>query len=56
MGVLLTVGKSDAIDQEAIVEEMADCLGQALSTDRSELKNYHIRRALQYRVILSDRQ
>jgi hypothetical protein len=55
MGVLLTVGRSDRIEREAVVEEMEDCLEQALSADCRELKNYHIRRALQYRVILSER-
>jgi|GEM_PF-2656133 len=56
MGVLLAVERSSSSDREALVEQMESCLDRALSTDCSKLKNYHIRRALQYRVILTDRQ
>lgn len=52
----MTVTRPELLDQTALVEQVQDCLDQALATDDQELKNYHIRRALQYWVILVDQQ
>jgi hypothetical protein len=52
----MTVTRSESLDRAALGEQVQDCLDQALVADDQELKNYHIRRALQYWVILTDPQ
>lgn len=54
--LLMTIKQPSPIDQKASIEQTQDCLSQALTADTAKMKNYHIRRALQYCVIPPDRQ
>lgn len=47
----MTKTRSSEVDQQQISERVEEILNQAVESDTPEMKNYHIRRALQYRVI-----
>lgn len=52
----MTQTRSPTVNQETLTEQIRDALDQALEADTQRMKNYHIRSALQYCVIQTDRQ
>lgn len=50
----MTQTHSPTVDQERLREQIHDSLTAALEADTPEMKNYHIRHALQYCVIQAE--
>lgn len=52
----MTQTHSPTIEQETLTEQLQATLDQALEAETQRMTNYHIRRALQYCIIQTDRQ
>jgi hypothetical protein len=52
----MTQTHSPTADQDRLREKAEDCLAEALEADTPATKNYHIRQALQYWAIQSNRR
>lgn len=48
----MSESRSSTVDHQHLSGQVQEILNEALEADTVEMKNYHIRRALQYRVML----